>query len=423
MQKTYPSLYIFRDSGDDGEELRYSMRSLKNLKDWNGKVYVCGDKCSWFSDKVIHIPFLKGGHYNPYQDSENRVIQAMNSIEEDDFILFNDDFFVTEPAELKDFHSGEIARNQPMTMHKQALGRTREKLIEMGIKKPLNYAIHVPMLMNKQRRLEVSKIVQPTLPNKSILARVVYGNLFAENPELYQDQKTKTHILPKAPFISTQFFTPELHDLFPEKSEFENSGLSLANKPTVHMIWIGSPLNYRHHANISTYERLGYKVKVWTEPPKDFINRDLFDRAKSYALKADYMRLEILYQEGGLYADIDSVMNKPLNITSDLTVMTTPNGYCGNETIYAERHHPALRELIDGAKDHLESLKGKKVNIWDIVGATYITPVLRKYKPQVLTKNEVGTNGSIIRHKYAASWRKDGAGKATKFDLKEWIDE
>lgn len=196
----------------------------------------------------------------------------------------------------------------------------------------------------------------------------------------------------------------------------------MTNKPTVHMIWIGSQPTYRHYANISTYQRHGYKVKLWTKPPENFINRDLFDRAKSYALKADYMRLEILYQEGGLYVDIDSVMLEPLKISSDLVVMTTPNGYCGNETIYAKKEHPAIKELIDGAKDHLETLKGKRVNIWDIVGATYMTDILRKYNPQVLSRDEVGKFGTVIKHKYTATWRKQGTAKAVKFNVKEWID-
>lgn len=187
----------------------------------------------------------------------------------------------------------------------------------------------------------------------------------------------------------------------------------------VHFIWLGSPIPYRYDRNIKTFIKKGYDVKVWTEPIKDMINRDLFDNAKSYALKADILRLEILYQEGGIYCDVDARLIQPIALKEDLVVMTTPNGFYGNETIYAVKGHPGIKKCIDRLSKHVKTLD--ECNIWDIAGATYITPILSEYKHYQYPITEIGKYGTHIQHLYHGSWKNGLTHKAEKKPLEYWI--
>lgn len=52
----------------------------------------------------------------------------------------------------------------------------------------------------------------------------------------------------------------------------------------------------------------GIDYRLWRDADVaalDMINRDAFDAAKTMAQKADILRLEILYQYGGIYLDTD----------------------------------------------------------------------------------------------------------------------
>jgi mannosyltransferase OCH1-like enzyme len=190
---------------------------------------------------------------------------------------------------------------------------------------------------------------------------------------------------------------------------------------TVHMIWLGSELPEKYRANIATYEK-HYDVVLHTEPI-DMVNIDLFNRARSWALKADIMRLELIMQYGGMYTDVDSYLIAPVPIDSDLVCMTSSSGYIANETIYATKGHPAIVEAVESMAQHVASLKGD-VNIWEIAGATYITPILSKY-PHIKHPHSLIARSrqkpSCIAHTYDASWLESG-GKSTKQPLTYWLD-
>jgi mannosyltransferase OCH1-like enzyme len=170
------------------------------------------------------------------------------------------------------------------------------------------------------------------------------------------------------------------------------------------------------------------EVKVWTEPMDGMVNYDLFDAMKSYAGKADVMRLEILLQHGGMYCDVDARMISKLPVEHDLICMTSASGYIGNETICAVEMHPALFEAVVGLRRHIEGMiiKGDPCNIWDIAGATYITPIFEKHYHVKLTKEYIGPRSlspKCIVHSYDYSWRdKVRPSKSLKRPIEEWID-
>lgn len=195
-------------------------------------------------------------------------------------------------------------------------------------------------------------------------------------------------------------------------------------RPTVHFIWLGSPLPPKYKRNIQTFKNFGYSVKVWTEPMPDMINRRAFDAMRSWAGKADIMRLEILYRMGGIYTDVDSAIKKPLNIDNRLVCMTSASGFIGNETMYATRRHPAILKAINGVEKRIELLRDLPCNIWEIAGATYLTPIFEQHPHSKLPKTAIGSrkdNPSHIVHSYDHSW-KNGHRKSERRPLNEWLD-
>ena len=87
-----------------------------------------------------------------------------------------------------------------------------------------------------------------------------------------------------------------------------------ANNPKipliVHQIWLGSPLPKKFNKWVKTWQFMGrqWKYKLWTDhnvKKLKLVNQVLFDLEKNYGAKSDILRIEILYQFGGVYADID----------------------------------------------------------------------------------------------------------------------
>ena len=186
-------VYIVR-AGEVNEELRYSLRSLRNLP--HRRVVIAGYIPKWVRN-VVSIP-VNQNQVTKYANAEQNWQHAMNDHRvSDNFILFNDDFFVMQPlAGLPNLHRGKL--NDVIRYYEQInsgqylqnMERTRDLLLEFGIEEPLSYALHVPMMMNKKRR----KVLQATqlMFNESgldIQMRTLYGNFYHLGGEYYDDVK------------------------------------------------------------------------------------------------------------------------------------------------------------------------------------------------------------------------------------------
>lgn len=194
-------VYIYKHTMS--EELKYSLRSLKNIPHRN--VIVSGDREPWFSDKIIHLPrpnqsphrryYGAGG--SKYNDAEQNLLRALRYENmSDNFILFNDDFFVMKPVQkLPDFNIGtlqetidERLERTGETPYVKAIKSTKLFLENLQIRDPLNYSLHVPVVMGKSQRMAVSKLISGNSTNV-LLARTVYGNLFIEKSNKVSDSK------------------------------------------------------------------------------------------------------------------------------------------------------------------------------------------------------------------------------------------
>lgn len=218
----YPIVYTYKKTHDGGLELKHSIRSLKNLKSWDKKnIFVVGDSEPWFKD-IIHISKKRLG--TTYVDQEYAMYQVLTDERvPEDFIYFMDDIYITKTTELQYLHWGEIKKRNNGYHDKQKQA-TKLWLQEHGYS-TLDYELHVPMLLNKHKRMEIYKILEPTFKTMILKPRTLYGNIFNVGGFFYEDRKTKTYELPKAPIISTHYYTSELAKLFSEPGNFELLGV------------------------------------------------------------------------------------------------------------------------------------------------------------------------------------------------------
>lgn len=165
LTKDLDVVYCVKDDPDN-EELRYSLRSLKNMP--HSKVWIYGKGPKWLNEEEI-------GHVRPRQDKGHKWLNARYMLEKiaqnkdisESFIWFNDDFFVMrEIFELWPWHDRDLFQ-RARDFYGRGLwgGRSRYslRLEEAGkaleeLDLPyLNFELHTPIIFNRKQLLETMK--------------------------------------------------------------------------------------------------------------------------------------------------------------------------------------------------------------------------------------------------------------------------
>lgn len=219
--------------GDSNPELLYSLRSLHQHVPGIRQVWIVGYQPKW----VRNVEFIPGndgpnGHANVYRN----VLAAMQHRDvDDDVVVFNDDFFVTEPiAAVAALYRSTLIehielprlRSAGNTWWKQSLSTTLVCLQACGIDNPLSYDLHVPFPCKKGLMAETLERFAAVTPTNPPQWRSLYGNLHAPGAQRSADAKVfRPTSLPK-PYLSTsdavwrQFSRP-VAALFPDPSPWE----------------------------------------------------------------------------------------------------------------------------------------------------------------------------------------------------------
>jgi hypothetical protein len=132
----------------------------------------------------------------------------------------NDDFFFIKKTGLMPIYHGgllidKIRQYQDLGARRYAtlLSKTYNDLIRQGIKDPLDYDIHLPMPMNKQKLKESIK--------KAYFSRSGYGNVHSIGGEFIKDVKiypSKSQLVSK----NYDFTNSDVAFISTEDTSFEN---------------------------------------------------------------------------------------------------------------------------------------------------------------------------------------------------------
>ena len=195
-------VYFVKDTKEN-EELKYSLRSLKNLE--HDKVWFFGGNPNGLRpDKLVRVWQNQPTKYDNVHVMYSWVLQSEVS---DDFIMFNDDFFVMDKvAEVLPVHRGSLYEyivkvednNGGMTAYTRRLRKTTKALEEAGLPTRC-YELHIPMVFNKEK-LQAALKKFPGLNG----VRSIYGNMYYEGNRIPDCKVFKfDQPLPEGPFLST----------------------------------------------------------------------------------------------------------------------------------------------------------------------------------------------------------------------------
>ena len=172
-------VYILKND-IDSDELRYSLRSVCENFPCRRVIFIGGCPKDIVPD--VYIPHEQIGHtkWERVRSSMLKILNTCNLSE--DFYLFNDDFFVLKKphGEFTNFASGTLDKRcreietkfKRITAYSKQL-RSVETFLKRKNKDTVSFAVHMPMLLNKQKALDLL-----TEFPKIEMFRSFYGNYY-----------------------------------------------------------------------------------------------------------------------------------------------------------------------------------------------------------------------------------------------------
>jgi len=168
----------------NNEELRYSIRStLENLP--KGNIWLVGGKPKWYTGNHIFVRQYGDAYTNVRE--QLKIVCDSTKIS-DDFVLMNDDFFTMQKTDVPNWNGGSLEHKianfnkyAPENLYVKRLLKTNAYLKKQGFRLPLDYELHVPMIMNKEKLKSVL--------NTPYLWRSIYGNTFNVGGDSHKDVK------------------------------------------------------------------------------------------------------------------------------------------------------------------------------------------------------------------------------------------
>jgi hypothetical protein len=201
-------VYPVRD-GDANDELRWSLRCLEANYP-HGQVWVVGYKPNW----LINVQFIKGNlsrhaganvYHNVLKAAQCRDISS-------EFVVMNDDFFITKPLdEIPILYRSTLREHLrlPSLMRSQSTPWTRSirttliALQALGYIDPISYELHVPMHANREAMADTLSRFTHITPDAPPQWRSLYGNINAIGGEVGGDCKVYGAQKVRSPFHST----------------------------------------------------------------------------------------------------------------------------------------------------------------------------------------------------------------------------
>jgi hypothetical protein len=229
----YDVVYILKNDIKPNE-LRYSLRSIERNLIHGDVWFVGGQPYGLKADKTI--THTQRGILKWSKARDSLIRACKNGGVSEKFWLFNDDFFVLKPMENEEpFFAGLLHDHILRTEHRYGdkhTGYTRalrhcEDLLQDAELSTFDYALHIPMLVDKKKMLEALE----TFPDCPMF-RSLYGNYAEIGGVQHNDVKidnTDDSIPDGADFVSTTdgsfrcgVVGAQIRRLFPEKCKYEN---------------------------------------------------------------------------------------------------------------------------------------------------------------------------------------------------------
>lgn len=223
----------------ENNEIRYSLRSAEKFFS-HGPVFLIGECPEWIRN-VQHIPAEDPYSVKVRNGIHKITVAAREHSVPERFVLMNDDFFFLRPVQsIEPFYRRTLIdakREHPTRTgaYFMAMRKTYERLQELGIKDPLDYSLHIPIVYEKAKILEV--VEKMGEPAEGYLFRTAYGNIHKIGGSLRKDVKIRYYeqlyrgwmensdmFSTTDELIESPKFKKKMLTLFPDPSQYEGDG-------------------------------------------------------------------------------------------------------------------------------------------------------------------------------------------------------
>jgi hypothetical protein len=207
-----------------GPELKYCLRGIEMFID-NPEVVIIGDKTPF---KVQHISFKD---HPDIKFKERNVFQKL-LLMKDDFLLFNDDFFLLQPFQNKYHYSGTIQQQKESYPITNNFRKILQNTLNLYGNIP-NYFRHGPLFIEREKLEPLTKLdwnVPWGYCSKSIYCHVneIKGEDYPDLKIRVPMQNTQiVNLIKNRPYFSTGDCAVNgpmikvLETLYPNKSKYE----------------------------------------------------------------------------------------------------------------------------------------------------------------------------------------------------------
>jgi len=162
-------------------ELRYSLRSVQKYLLEYGKIFIIGVCPRWVDTSNITFIPAEDPYSSKLRNAVHKIrIACLSPKVSEDFVLMNDDFFFLKKAlEIPNYNRGTMSQHKKKHSSKKgyyygAICDTYKMLKDMGVKTPVDFEVHYPMVINKKKFLKITDNIET---KDGYLFRSVYGNL------------------------------------------------------------------------------------------------------------------------------------------------------------------------------------------------------------------------------------------------------
>jgi inositol phosphorylceramide mannosyltransferase catalytic subunit len=162
--------------------------------------------------------------------------------------------------------------------------------------------------------------------------------------------------------------------------------------PLFHWIWLGTdPMPKDHRRWIDAWLALhpSWGHRIWGDNDLPILrNRAAFERATTWAQRADIARYEILLEHGGVYLDTDMECVRPIDsLLEGVTAFVGEEwpGYLGNAVLGAIEGHPWMAAVVE----QLPAAMERRFLVLDQTGPGFLTIVTRGYDDVMVFPREV----------------------------------
>lgn len=191
-------VYPYLQRLSQGEELKYSIRSVCKYAQFEFDILIVGDKPTWYTGKYLPTHPIRGKRFTRAFDIARKLeIICDSKLITDDFLYMYDDQYFINPVQLADL-SGAIAISEIVKREearvgsevwKELLKRTVDALHESGCERIYNYETHLPRVLNKARLKLVLDAYQ--LHKNPLLFNTIYFNEYFHQPRIILEQKNE----------------------------------------------------------------------------------------------------------------------------------------------------------------------------------------------------------------------------------------